>query len=381
MKRLMLMGASGSVGSQVVDVIKQHLDQLELVGVSVGENINYLKELLNTFDIKYAYTIDRNEDLINRYPNVTFFYGDDGLEKMAKLDDYDLFVNALLGFLGFKPTLAAINNHKDVALANKETLVAGGAIINKAVEENEVNLYPIDSEHIAILQCMRGHKRNDIKRLILTGSGGAFRDYSRDKLKDATLQKALKHPVWNMGAKITVDSATMMNKGFEVIEAHYLFDIPYENIDVILHPQSIVHSMVEYNDGSIIAQMGTPDMHMMIKYALLYPNHLNDNNTNYLDLDTLSSLNFKKMDYNRYPLVKLAKNVGQYEGNFGAILIGANDEAVNLFLKDRIHFLDIEGLIFETLRNATFIKDPSADDIVASHKWAKEYVDTLWANG
>ena len=381
MKRLMLMGASGSVGSQVVDVIKQHLDQLELVGVSVGKNINYLKELLNTFNIKYAYTIDRNEDLINRYPNVTFFYGDDGLEKMAKLDDYDLFVNALLGFLGFKPTLAAINNHKDVALANKETLVAGGAIINKAVEENKVNLYPIDSEHIAILQCMRGHKRKDIKRLILTGSGGAFRDYSRDKLKDATLQKALKHPVWNMGAKITVDSATMMNKGFEVIEAHYLFDIPYENIDVILHPQSIVHSMVEYNDGSIIAQMGTPDMHMMIKYALLYPSHLNDNNTNYLDLDTLSSLNFKKMDYNRYPLVKLAKNVGQYEGNFGAILIGANDEAVNLFLKDRIHFLDIEGLIFETLRNATFIKDPSADDIVASHKWAKEYVDTLWANG
>ena len=381
MKRLMLMGASGSVGSQVVDVIKQHLDQLELVGVSVGKNINYLKELLNTFNINYAYTIDRNEDLINRYPNVTFFYGDDGLEKMAKLDDYDLFVNALLGFLGFKPTLAAINNHKDVALANKETLVAGGAIINKAVEENKVNLYPIDSEHIAILQCMRGHNRKDIKRLILTGSGGAFRDYSRDKLKDATLQKALKHPVWNMGAKITVDSAPMMNKGFEVIEAHYLFDIPYENIDVILHPQSIVHSMVEYNDGSIIAQMGTPDMHMMIKYALLYPSHLNDNNTNYLDLDNLSSLNFKKMDYNRYPLVKLAKNVGQYEGNFGAILIGANDEAVNLFLKDRIHFLDIEGLIFETLRNATFIKDPSADDIVASHKWAKEYVDTLWANG
>ena len=380
MKRLILMGASGSIGSQAIDIIKAHKDQLELVGVSVGHNIDYLKEILNDFDLKYVYTIKANNDLIYKYPNIKFFYGDNGLEEMAKLDDYDLLVNALVGFVGFKPTLTAIQNRKDIALANKETLVAGGKIINEAIEEYKVNLYPIDSEHAAILQCLKGHNIEDVKRLIITGSGGAFRDLSRQELKNATLEKALKHPVWNMGAKITIDSATMMNKGFEVIEAHYLFNIPYEKIDVILHSQSMVHSMVEYNDGSIIAQIGTPGMHLMIKYALLYPRHLYDDKTQYLDLDNLTSLNFKKMDYQRYPLVKLAKQIGQYEGNFGSILIGANDEAVNLFLKERIQFIEIEKYIFETLKNAHYIKDPTVEQIISSHKWAKEYVDNLWAN-
>jgi len=380
MKRLILMGASGSIGSQAIDIIKAHKDQLDLVGVSVGHNIDYLKEILNDFDLKYVYTIKANNDLVYKYPNIKFFYGDNGLEEMAKLNDYDLLVNALVGFVGFKPTLTAIQNRKDIALANKETLVAGGKIINEAIEEYKVNLYPIDSEHAAILQCLKGHNIEDVKRLIITGSGGAFRDLSRQELKNATLEKALKHPVWNMGAKITIDSATMMNKGFEVIEAHYLFNIPYEKIDVILHSQSMVHSMVEYNDGSIIAQIGTPDMHLMIKYALLYPRHLYDDKTQYLDLDNLTSLNFKKMDYQRYPLVKLAKQIGQYEGNFGSILIGANDEAVNLFLKERIQFIEIEKYIFETLKNAHYIKDPTVEQIISSHKWAKEYVDNLWAN-
>lgn len=380
MKRLILMGASGSIGSQAIDIIKAHKDQLDLVGVSVGHNIDYLKEILNDFDLKYVYTIKANNDLVYKYPNIKFFYGDNGLEEMAKLNDYDLLVNALVGFVGFKPTLTAIQNRKDIALANKETLVAGGKIINEAIEEYKVNLYPIDSEHAAILQCLKGHNIEDVKRLIITGSGGAFRDLSRQELKNATLEKALKHPVWNMGAKITIDSATMMNKGFEVIEAHYLFNIPYEKIDVILHSQSMVHSMVEYNDGSIIAQIGTPDMHLMIKYALLYPRHLYDDKTQYLDLDNLTSLSFKKMDYQRYPLVKLAKQIGQYEGNFGSILIGANDEAVNLFLKERIQFIEIEKYIFETLKNAHYIKDPTVEQIISSHKWAKEYVDNLWAN-
>lgn len=380
MKRLILMGASGSIGTQAIDIIKAHDDQLELVGVSVGYNIDYLKKLLSEFKLKYVYTIEQNNELIYKYPNTKFFYGEFGLQDLARVDDYDLLINALVGFAGFKPTLAAIRNKKDIALANKETLVAGGRIIYEALKQNQVNLYPIDSEHAAILQCLKGHSIKDVKRLIITGSGGAFRDYTRQQLKNASLEKALKHPVWDMGAKITIDSATMMNKGFEVIEAHYLFDIPYEKIDVILHSQSIVHSMVEYNDGSIIAQIGTPDMHLMIKYALLYPRHLYDDKTKYLDLDTLTSLNFKKMDYQRYPLVKLAKQIGQYEGNFGAILIGANDEVVNLFLNKRIEFVDIERYIFETLKAARFIKDPSVEQIVSSHKWAKEYVDNLWAN-
>ena len=380
MKRLILMGASGSIGTQTIDVINQHSDQLCLVGASVGNNVEYLKKLLDSFTVSYAYTIDEHPELHQLYPDVQFFSGSDGLVEMARLSDYDMLVNALVGFVGFKPTLEAIRNHKDIALANKETLVAGGKIINDALAEYGVTLYPIDSEHVAIWQCMQGHPKKDIRRLILTASGGAFRDLQRDELVDATLEGALNHPVWNMGAKITIDSATMMNKGFEVIEAHYLFDLPYDKIDVILHKEATVHSMVEYNDGSIIAQLGCPDMRLMIKYALLYPQHEWDKNVNYLDFDKISSLNFMKMDYARFPLVKLAKQVGSFEGNFGAVLIGANDEAVSLFMKGRIRFVDIEAYIFRTLKAARFLQDPSADQIIESHQWAKEYVDKLWAN-
>ena len=381
MKRIILMGASGSIGTQSIEIIREHQDELQLVGVSVGKKTDFLDKLLSEFPcIKYAYSIAECFELHKKYPNVTFFSGNLGLEKMASLQDYDLLENALVGFVGFKPTLVAIENNKDVALANKETLVAGGKLINEALKKHNVNLYPIDSEHVAIWQCMQGHSTKDIKRLIITGSGGAFRDLTRQELYSATLKKALNHPVWNMGAKITIDSATMMNKGFEVIEAHHLFNIPYEKIDVILHKESIVHSMVEYNDGSIMAQLGCPDMKLMIKYALLYPRHMADNCTSYLNLDELTSLNFKKMDYTRYPLVKLAKQIGSYNGNFGAILIGANDEAVDLFLNDRIKFVEIETYILNTLKAARFVQNPDADMLIESHRWAKEYVDKLWAN-
>lgn len=381
MKRIILMGASGSIGKQSIEIIREHLDELSLVGVSVGKNIDYLKELLLEFKgIKYAYSIRRSEELENNFPNVEFFYGEYGLEAMARLQDYDLLENALVGFVGFKPTLVAIQNKKDVALANKETLVGGGKIINEALKENKVNLYPIDSEHVALWQCMQGHTYKDIRRIIITASGGAFRDLSRKELENATLEKALNHPVWNMGAKITIDSATMMNKGFEVIEAHYLFNMPYDKIDVILHQESTVHSMVEYNDGAIIAQIGCPDMRMMIKYALLNPRHEIDDCTSYLDFEKVSALHFKTMDYVRYPLVKVAKKIGEYEGNFGAILIGANDAAVNLFLNEKIKFVDIETYIFDALKNARYLKNPSADEIIESHKWAKEYVESKFEN-
>ena len=378
MKRLMLMGASGSIGTQTIEVVREFPDELKIVGVSVGSNTEFLIDLLHEFDIKYAYTLKADDNLKKLYPNVEFFCGSDGLKLMAAKQDYDMLVNALVGFVGFIPTLTAIENNKDVALANKETLVAGGKIINKAVAEHNVNLLPIDSEHVAILQCLKGHDVRDVKRLILTASGGSFRDLTREQLADVTLEQTLNHPVWNMGHKITTDSATMMNKGFEIIEAHYLFDIPYEKIDVLIHLESIIHSMVEYNDGSIIAQLGTPDMRLMIKYALLYPRHLYDANTQYLDLDHLASLNFRKMDYNRYPLVKLAKQVGGFEGNFGAILNGANDEAVSLFLKKKIKFIDIEQAVFKTLKAASFIADPSSSEIVESFNWAKNYVDQLY---
>jgi len=381
MRRIIIMGASGSIGTQSIEIIRQHQDELKIVGVTVGKNIKCLESLLEEFkDIKYAYSIFKQEELESKYPNVKFFYGDDGLCQMAALNDYDILENALVGFYGFKPTLVAINNHKDIALANKETLVAGGELINEAIEKTGINLYPIDSEHVALLQCMQGHNKDEIRRFIITGSGGAFRDLNRQELINVTPLDALKHPSWNMGAKITIDCATMMNKGFEVIEAHYLFNMPFEKIDVILHKQSTVHSFVEYVDGSIMAQIGCTDMRLMIKYALLYPHHKNDSCTKYLDLDTLTSLDFKKMDYDRYPLVALAKKVGQRKGNLGAILVGANDEAVSLFLNGKISFLDIEKMIVKTIESSEFIEKPSADQIINSHQWAKDYVNKLLAN-
>ena len=380
MKRIILLGASGSIGTQSIDVIKEHPDELCLVGAGVGKNVEYLKVLLEEFDLKYAYAINPQPELEKKYPFTKFFYGEEGLANIVLEKEYDLFENALVGFSGFIPTINAINNHKDIALANKETLVAGGDLVNEALRENGVKLYPIDSEHSAIAQSLQGNNREDVRRLILTASGGSFRNLSREELENVTLEQALNHPNWSMGAKITIDSATMMNKGFEIMEAHHLFNIPYDKIDVLIHYESIIHSMVEYNDGSIINQIGAPDMRLPIKYALLYPRHLEDSNNNYVDLAKVGKLTFKEVDYKRYPLVKLAKDIGSYGGNFGAILIGANDEAVDLFLHKRIRFVEIERYILKTLQEAKFIKKPTFDDLVKSHEWAKKHVDDIWAN-
>lgn len=380
MKKIILLGASGSIGKQTIDILKEHIDKLELVGVSVGTNTDYLRELLNEFNLKYVYSINKVEELSLQYPDTIFYFGDDGLEKIASVDDYDLLVNALVGFVGFKPTLTAINNKKDIALANKETLVAGGEIIMNAVKENGVNLLPIDSEHSAFLQCMQGHNKHDIKHLIITASGGAFRDKTREELKNVTLDDALKHPTWSMGTKITIDCATMMNKGFEIIEAHYLFDIPFENIEPVIHTESIIHSMVEYKDGTVMAQMSDPDMRLPIRYALLYPNNTSDNCVKYMDFTKAINLDFKPVDYNRYPLVKLAKSLGGFGGNFGSILIGANDEAVDLFIKGRIKFVEIEDYVIRTLKEAHYVKSPSADELIEYNSWARDFVRNTWAN-
>ena len=380
MKRILLLGASGSIGTQTIDVIEEHQDELKLVGASVGKNIFFLKALLIKHQLDFVYSIERCLELEKAYPNTRFYFGDKGLKEIVKEDGYDLLVNALVGFSGFIPTLNAINSYKDVALANKETLVAGGELINEALDRTGVKLYPIDSEHSAIAQCLRGNRASDVKRLIITGSGGSFRDLSREELKNVTLEQALHHPNWNMGAKITIDSATMMNKGFEVMEAHYLFNIPYDNIDVILHDESVIHSMVEYNDGSIMAQLGSPDMRLPIKYALLYPCHLEDKNNNPLDIAKVGTFHFKEMNYQRYPLVELAKKIGKFGGNFGAILIGANDEAVNLFIHKKIEFIEIEKLIINTLKAAHFISRPSPQELIDSNEWAKKYVDELVKN-
>lgn len=377
MKRILLLGASGSIGKQTIDIIRENPYDLVLAGVSVGKNINYLRALLKMYRLDFVYSIDEVKDLKETYPYTRFYYGENGLEEIVKEEGYDLLVNALVGFVGFMPTLNAIYHRKDIALANKETLVGGGDLIKTALKETGVNLYPIDSEHSAIAQCLRGNNKDEVKRLIITASGGSLRNLKRKQLQDVTLDAVLNHPNWQMGAKITIDSATMMNKGFEIIEAHYLFDIPYENIDVILHDESIVHSMVEYKDGSIMAQLGTPDMRLPIKYALFYPEHRFDPNNNELDFNKINSLHFKKMDYERFPLCSLAKKLGNVGGNYGALLIGANDEAVKLFMNNKIKFSDIESLIVRALKEAKFIKRPTAIEIIESNKWAKTEVDIL----
>lgn len=380
MKKILLLGASGSIGTQTIEIIREHKNELELVGVSVGKNASFLEELLSEFNLKFVYSIAPLLECVNKYPNTRFYYGDDGLENIVKEEGYDLLVNALVGFTGFKPTLIAINQKKNIALANKETLVAGGDIITRAVKENGVTLLPIDSEHSAILQCLQGHKKEDVKRLIITASGGAFRNKSRAELASVTLEDALKHPTWSMGNKITIDSATMMNKGFEIMEAHYLFDLPYEKITPVIHPESIIHSMVEYNDGTIMAQMSSPDMCLPIRYALLYPENKGDACVKNMNFDEFFSMTFKPVDYNRYPLVKIAKDIGGFGGNFGSILNGANDEAVDLFLNGHIKFNEIETYVIKTLKEAHFVKEPSAEELVAYNKWAKDFVRNCWAN-
>lgn len=380
MKNILLLGASGSIGTQSIEIIREHKDKLCLKGVSVGKNIEYLRTLLEEFDLKFVYSIDKQKELMEKYPNVHFYYGNNGLERIVREEDYNWLENALVGFTGFKPTLNAIRCGKNIALANKETLVAGGDIINAAVKQYGVTLLPIDSEHSAILQCLQGHNKEDVKKLIVTASGGAFRDKDRSELKNVTLQDALKHPTWSMGNKITIDSATMMNKGFEIMEAHYLFDIPYDKIEPVIHPESIIHSMVEYNDGTVMAQMSSPDMRLPIRYALLYPDNKGDDLVKHIDFSECINLSFRKVDYARYPLVLLAKEIGAYGGNFGALLIGANDEAVDLFLNGRIKFTEIEQYIIKTLKHAHFVKNPSEDDLIYYNDWAANYVRNLWAN-
>ncbi len=379
-KRILLLGASGSIGKQSIDIIKEHSDVLELVGAGVGENIAYLEQLLNEFSLSFVYSINKNEELMEKFPSVHFYYGEDGLSEIVEEKEYDLLENALVGFTGFLPTLRAIENKKDIALANKETLVAGGDIIIAAVKKYGVSLLPIDSEHSAILQCLRGHKKSDIKRLLITASGGAFRDKKRSELKDVTLADALKHPTWSMGNKITIDSATMMNKGFEIIEAHYLFDIPYEKITPVIHPESIIHSMIEYNDGTIMAQMSVPDMRLPIRYALLYPNNVYDSCVKEMDFTKLINFSFSPVDYKRYPLVYIAKEIASYGGNMGSIINGANDCAVSLFLEGKIAFVDIEKYIIKTVKAATYKKNLSAEELIKYNHWAKDYVKELYKN-
>jgi len=377
MKNIFLLGASGSIGKQVIDILKMYPDKYNLKAVSVGENIDYLKQILREFNVEFA-SVKNKEDLLElekEFPHINFGYGDDGLIQAATYSNENgVVINAVVGMVGLIPTIEAIKKRRDILLANKETLVVGGTIITKLVKEYQVNLIPIDSEHSAIFQALNGENKNNIKRIILTSSGGSFRDLTREELKNVTLQDALQHPNWNMGAKITIDSATMANKGLEVIEAHFLFGVNYDQIETVLHPESIVHSMVEFVDHSTIMQASFPDMRIPIAYALSYPDRYPTNISRPMDFSKSFNLTFKPMDFNRYPLLKLAYQVGKVGGIMPVVYNASNEVANELFRKGKISFLAIEDIVFDAVNNTSNILNPTLEEILAIDKQVRQKI-------
>lgn len=377
MKRIVLAGASGSIGQQTIDVVLHHRDAFTIVAVSVGHNIAALHGIIAQLsDLRMVCVAEQSDAqmLQQTYPSLAFCWGEEGLLQMISSVDHDLFVNALVGFRGLHPTLCAIEHDKDVALANKESLVSGGELVKAALAAHSGRLYPIDSEHSAIFQCLQGNDPKAVRRLIITASGGSFRDRSRKELTDVSVEEALAHPNWKMGGRITIDSATMMNKGFEVIEAHYLFDLPFDQIDVVVHRESVIHSMVEYCDHAIIAQMGTANMRLPIQYALSYPKRLEMKNARPFDFLDYPSLHFAPVCFERYPLLKLAYAVGEKKGNLGAVMNGADECAVELFLQKKIRFLDIEELVEAAVAAADYIEHPTLAELKESDAWARAFV-------
>lgn len=380
MKNISILGASGSIGSQSIEILNNNRDKFTLDAISVGENIDYLRKILSLFTPKLVCVKNKNhfDILKSEYPNIRFTYGLEGLFEISTFPSTHTVINGLVGNIGLMPTIHAIENGKNIALANKETIVTAGHIINEKIKKHNVKLIPVDSEHSAIFQCLNGENKKDINKLILTASGGCFRDKTREEIKNVTVEEALKHPNWSMGAKITIDSTTMANKGLEVIEAHFLFDIPYENINVIIHKESIIHSMIEFKDTTIMAQMGMPDMKNPIQYALTYPDRIFNKDFSPLDFGKITSLNFSPVDFNRYPCVKMAFDAGKLGGSATTVFNSANEEAVKLFLERKIPFLSIETLIYETLNSHSVIKNPSLDEILNIDRETRNFVNNLY---
>ncbi len=347
MKTISLLGATGSIGLQTLDIIRKKPEIFRLSSFSAGKNIDVARQIINEFKPDLVSVLEKDEAnrLKIEYPHIRILHGAEGLEAAAVDEKADTLVNAVLGSVGLQPTLKAIEAGKTIAIANKETLVTAGHIVTEAAKKAGVKLLPVDSEHSAIFQCMQGEYEKNVSRLLLTASGGSFRNKNREELANVTVEETLNHPNWSMGAKITVDSATMMNKGLEVIEAHWLFNLPYDQIDVILHRESIIHSMVEFHDRSVMAQLGSPDMRVPIQYALTWPDRFPMPDTAPLDLASIGKLHFEKADFNRYRMLHLAYEAGKIGGTMPAIMNAANEEAVAAFLDSKLTFLQIEEVV------------------------------------
>lgn len=364
MKDLYLLGATGSIGTQTLDIVRMNKNKFNIKAMSVGRDLQKSLSLIEEFKPELVCFREKIDVKLSYSPRIV--WGDEGLIEVASYQSNNkgMCVNALVGHAGLKPTLAAINAGNDVALANKETLVMAGFIVMPLAREKKVKIFPIDSEHSAIWQCIRGEKHKDIKNLIITASGGSFRDKSREELENVTLADALNHPNWSMGKKITIDSATMMNKGFEVIEAHYLFDIPVTNIKTIMHKESIIHSLVEFNDLSVKAVLASPDMRMPILYALSYPNHYRYDGKP-LDLEAVSNLSFKPLSHERFKCLSYAYKAIEKGGVYPAVLNAANEAAVMAFIAGKIKFLDIERIIERELSKEYKLDGITIDDIIS----------------
>ena len=365
-KRISLLGATGSIGIQTLDIIKEHPDKFQLVAFSAGKNIEVTKQIIRNFSVPLVSVMTEKDaiQLGREFPHLEIVFGDKGLVQVAAHSGADVLVNAVLGSVGLRPTLEAIKKGITIAIANKETLVTAGHLVMQAAKEYNVPILPVDSEHSALFQAMNGEKRSEIAKLIITASGGSFRDRTREELKNVTVKDALNHPNWSMGSKITIDSATMMNKGLEVIEARVLFDIAYDDIEVLLHRESIIHSMVEFHDTSVIAQLGTPDMRIPIQYALSFPERLTRQNAPRLNLAQIGKLHFEEMDYTRYHALKLAIDAGRAGGSMTTVLNAANEAAVALFLQEKIEFLTIDDLIERAMDEHTVQFSPDLETIL-----------------
>jgi len=365
-KKISLLGATGSIGWQTYDILKEQRDAFHLVAFSSGKNIEKTREMIETLKPELV-SVQLEEDavmLAKEYPQVQFTFGAKGLVEVATHPDSTVLVNAVLGSVGLESTLAAIRMGKKIAIANKETLVTAGHLVMAEAKKYNATILPVDSEHSAIFQSMNGENPKNIERLIITASGGSFRDKTREELKHVTVADALNHPNWSMGAKITIDSATMMNKGLEVIEAHVLFDMPYDKIDVLLHKESIIHSLVEYHDTSVIAQLGTPDMRVPIQYALSYPDRMPLHNGQRLNLAQIGQLHFKEMDLERYPALRLAYEAGRTGGTILTAMNAANEAAVSAFLQGNITFLEIDETIERVMQAHNNIAVPDLQTIL-----------------
>ena len=374
-KRLAVLGSTGSIGRQTLEVVRALPHRFHIVGLAAGKNIDLLAEQVNEFKPRFVYYQDRKAQ--TRLANAEYEFL--SLEDIARHPQVDTVVIATSGKSGLFPTLAAVKAGKKVALANKESLVMAGEIITNEAKLNEAQILPIDSEHSAIRQCLGGEIQK-AARLILTASGGPFYGYSSAQLEAVTAEQALKHPSWQMGRKVTIDSATLMNKGLEVIEAHWLFDMPFDNIKVVIHPQSIVHSMVEFMDGSIKAQLGYPDMRLPIQYALSYPERLPNPQLPRLDWSHINNLTFEPPDLETFPCLRLAIEAGRKGGTYPAVLCAADEVAVDLFLSHCIKFVDIANLVDQALEQHQVIAYPTVEEIAEADAWARRKVLQLVEN-